>query len=115
MSGVNRKGKNLLVDAAVEAARKQIVEAGTMRDGTGVARCHAVIAIICAMRDAAPDGSASCGALQDVYSSAINTSFFCSIHDQFARGEIDVDGYRAALTAARENYSSMMARSGAVG
>lgn len=99
------KNRNPIVSAAIDAARREIVVAGASRDGTGVARCEAVIAIVCAMRDASPEDSARRETLQAEYGNAVETLFFCSIHDRYARGEIDMVGYREALDAGRASLA----------
>lgn len=102
---MTHQNRNPLVTAAVDAAQQELATAGAMRDGTSVARCRAVIAIICAMRDVSPDGSARRETLQDLYSRAAETTYFCAIHDQYARREITWEAYTEALKEARESYA----------
>lgn len=99
----NHKNRNPVLNAGLDAISSVLADAGTRRDGSGVARCEGAIKILCAMRDALNDDQGTRRAeFQEIYGRALETVFFCKIHDQFAKGEIDMEAYRIALEGGRE-------------
>ena len=100
---MSNRNRNPVLNASLAAINSVIIDAGTRRDGTGVARCESAITILCAMRDELKDEQAARRAeVTEIFGRALETAFFAKIHDQFADGEINMEAYRIALEDGRE-------------
>lgn len=101
------KNRNPVLNATLDALRDVVIDAGLRRDGSAGARCETAIKLISAMGWAfhemdVPADSPKRLNITKLREEAREALFFCLIHDQAARGELDNDAYNAALKAGRE-------------
>jgi len=103
---VTHKNRNPVFNATLDGLDKARIDAGTRRDGTGLARCEAAVIVIAEIVHAMNKQDIPQDAPRRMEVSALSrrireTALFCAIHDQAAWGELDDATYGAALWPVR--------------
>lgn len=108
---MSHQNRNPVLNAGLNAIRAVLADAAGRRDGTASVVCDAAIKILCEMRKHLKDEQTARRAeFAAIYEDGLRIRFFATIHDQYARKEIDWEGYRAALESARNHYDHLMAQ-----
>jgi hypothetical protein len=106
------KNRNPIFNATLDGLDKIRIDAGTRRDGTGLARCEAAIIVVAEIIHAMNEQDLPQDTPRRIEVAALSrrvreTALFCAIHDQAARGELDDAAYGEALEACRRGVRQL--------